>query len=468
MRFRFGLASKAPLDGDETVAGLLARSIRHGRPAAFFPGQQYAGSLGTFLIAGAEAVFGQTFFALRIFALLESIVILVLIVLISQRSGGNRVVALGLAAVWPLGIVAYSVREYTTYNVGVILACFVWLLAVRAPPAAHLRRIAWLCLLGLASGLAFWTSVQTGTIIVPCLVVVAMALRRQSQRAIGVLAFAISAFVGALPWLYRNLHTHFLSLQSSAIILHPEPYWRRLLISARGLVFQPFGDTAHAVGQKLPNTPIVLVLGITFLVLIAVAARRGVNVLAAVILIAYPFVGALNPLSGQPAGQFRYVFYAWPALIVLIAHIANRSPRLLPAFAVLVAAAVATSWQYQVPWSTASRRSAEVLVDSLRHSNAGVILASYWDAYTIEYLCGASCPRTVPYFYVRNTPDEPDPPLQATYILAGTYSPLAQVSATLTGAGIAFETVALRAPGYYLLHLARPVSRFELGASLGP
>jgi hypothetical protein len=466
LRYRFGLASSAPFDGDESVVGVLARSIRHGRPAAFYPGQPYGGSIGAFVVAGAQVVFGQTLFALRIGAFLESFVIIYLIGQIAKRSGGNTMLAVSIASLWPLSLVALSVREYCFYNVGVMLGCAVWLLAI-AEVETPRRRLIWYSALGFGCGLSLWTTFQAGMIVVPCLVVVVIRLRRELQRNAAVIVFLVGAIVGALPWLVRNVNTSFASIKSNSLLAHPVPYWQRVLISARGLIFQPFGDAGQKVADKLPTSAVVLALGSLFVVLIVIAARNGVNRIALAIVVAYPIVGGLNPLSGLPVAQFRYVYYAWPALVVLLAHVIPRNRRLAAVFLLLLTSGVAVSWHDQTRLTAVSLSSATALADSLRGSHADVILASYWDAYTVEYICGNDCPRTVSFSFVRNTPDEPDAPFAASYVLAGVHVTLAKVSAVLEADRIGFDVQTLDAPGYFLLHLHQPIARFSLGRALG-
>lgn len=465
-RWRFGLSTKAELNADEAVVGLLADSFRHGRPAAFYPGQEYGGTLEAALVAGMQAVFGRTFFALRILAFVESVTAIYVVARLARRSGGAVAFAVAAMAVWPLGFVAYSVRELMFYNAGLLLGCGVWWLALTTPPS-EARRFGRYALVGLLSGVAFWVTIQTATIILPCLVVVAIGLYRERHRVAKVAVFLTAALVGTLPWIARNINTGFRSLDVATLVSEPEPYWRRLLVALRAVLFIPFGDRTHPINDYVPDNTVTLVLGVAFVVLLIANARR-LNQLTLAIFVLYPFISAINPMSASPAAQHRYVFLVWPALIMLSAQIVQLRPRLLLAVVVLLIAGVGVNAQRQIYWNELPHGVPAAVAKELSGRDIDVVLASYWDAYPIQYLCDDSCPRVIPFFMQRDTPNAAKQPTDVSYVLASRWMKLSKITAELRDRGVEYDVTPLEVDGYQLIHTSVPVNRSLFGGDLGP
>jgi hypothetical protein len=95
------------MNSDDAVVGIVADSNLAGRPTAFYPGQEYGGTLGSFPVSLAEALLGRSLLALRISAFLESLLLILVMYKLAAASGVNRLMTLSLvSSLWPLKFVA--------------------------------------------------------------------------------------------------------------------------------------------------------------------------------------------------------------------------------------------------------------------------------------------------------------------------------------------------------------------------
>jgi len=468
-RWQLGLSPVAGINSDEAVVGIVAESNLAGRPTAFYPGQEYGGTLGSFPVSLADALLGRSLLALRISAFLESLLLMVVIYKLAAASGVNRLTTLGLVSLWPLMFVAFSVHEMLFYNAVLLLSCGVWWISLVERDYSAWRFVQPL-VMGFLTGLAFWTTPQSMLLLIPVLGVFGFRWLRTLARfrsflSFGIL-FSLAALVGLIPWLYRNITTGFASLGGPWP--RTEPYGRRVLISVRGLIFQPFGDLQQQAGEVLPKPGFTLILGIFFLALILLGIRRDADRVSLAILITLPFLAAINPLSGIPGAQVRYVFVAWPAVVLLTAAVLARPGLLSAALTAVLIASIVVSWNRQVRyWYPDDHTALAPLANALRSVREGGVLASYWDAYRLNYLCD-DCPRLIPFVVVRSAPGDVSPPSSLSYILAGPHAPASRMYAELRRRGIDFDSRVLPAKGYVLIHTLYPVpatlfSRGEFG-----
>ena len=168
-RWQLGLSSVAGINSDEAVVGIVVDSNLAGRPTAFHPGQEYGGTLGSFPVSLAEALLGRSLLALRISAFLESLLLMLVIYKLAAASGVNRLTTLGLVSLWPLMFVAFSVqREMLFYNSVLLLSCSVWWISLVERDYSAWRFVQPL-VMGLLTGLAFWTTPQSMLLLIPVL-----------------------------------------------------------------------------------------------------------------------------------------------------------------------------------------------------------------------------------------------------------------------------------------------------------
>jgi len=337
------------LGTDEAVWGLMARHAAHGEISAFFWGQAYGGTQEVLPVALLFRIFGTHLLLMRLVPIAFSVAAIVVVWRIGRRLGGETV---GLAAAlllwfWPVYAV-WKVEIWSGFYGGGLLysALVLWLvLLVDEQPSR--QRIA---LLGLVLGLAFWESLQTVAVIVPALAW--LTLRRPRAWIDAWLAIP-GLVIGALPWLLSNVRhdwwsfdqrggagTYTSRLRTFGLDTFPEMLALRVPFAVHWVVGRIVGTAAY------------------FAVLAAIAAaawiwRRHPASLLVAVVVAYPFLTALDPLT-VTSDEPRYVFVLAPALVLLAATAASTLPRsvLLLVVAAVVSSVALAKW---IDWRDARR-----------------------------------------------------------------------------------------------------------------
>ena len=171
--------------------------------------------------------------------------------------------------------------------------------------------------LGLLGGIGWWTSPQILYFAVPGLLWLVFRLRREAWR----LAVAAPvAVLGALPWLYWNLHNH----------------WRALVPTSHQFDKGYFGNIEVLVRHGLPvalglnvierwMVPVVfpiIYLAVVVFGTIAVAVRRSKPWLLILVVVTFPLLWGGFPVSGV-IGEGRYVMFILPAVTLLLVYAAR-------------------------------------------------------------------------------------------------------------------------------------------------
>ncbi len=333
------LAFHQPVNADEATVGLMARQILGGHFVTFFWGQQYGGT-EAYVVAAVFGVFGQSPVLLKLTAAGLDAVSAVLVWRIARHLVKSRllaVVAGTLAWVAPASSVAASSAELgfrgvtLAASLGCLLACIRLLDGSRRwydPVAA-----------GLLAGLAWWSSPECVYLLLPAVLVLVAAgargLRAAPRAWAGRLVVTlVAAGVGAMPWLWANIHSGFASLRPAAFggtssAVNPG-YVGRLATFFRYTVPMQMGFRIPWWGRWVfggPRAPawdqrLLLALGaavgLVFAVCIALCVVRGGRCLALVAAVAaFPFLYAYNP--GTWFWQDgRYALYLGPLLALLL------------------------------------------------------------------------------------------------------------------------------------------------------
>ena len=219
LKFSLVTAGIVPFNADEAIVGLMARHILQGERPIFFYGQEYMGSLDTWLVAAGFRVLGHSVWVIRLVQGLLYAGTLLTTVKIGRFIFGDRRV--GLLAGWLLAIPTVNVTLYTTISLGgygeaLLLGNLILLVGLKIgkqlkssrPPDWSL----WL-LLGFLAGLGYWVLSLTLVTTVPVGIYLIAALRghlarraRQPSRSIWPAALAAvlgGALIGGLPaWTY--------------------------------------------------------------------------------------------------------------------------------------------------------------------------------------------------------------------------------------------------------------------------
>lgn len=152
------LQGTANFDSDEAVFGLMARHILQGQRPTYMYGQQYLGTLETFLSAGFMWLFGQELIVFRLSVLLLFAIFLVLHGWLTYQMWGFKVALISLLLLALPGrlILLWTFRPISGFGAisvlgtgGLIIAH----LTLHQPWTQYLR----LLLLGILFGLGFWS-----------------------------------------------------------------------------------------------------------------------------------------------------------------------------------------------------------------------------------------------------------------------------------------------------------------------
>jgi hypothetical protein len=310
------------LGTDEATWGLMARHAADGELSAFFWGQSYGGTQEVLPVALLFALFGTHLVLMRLVPILLTVLASAVLWRIARHSLGDlpALVAVLLLWIWPIYAV-WKVEVWSGfYGAGLLYVTLVLLLTLALAREPTPLRVA---VTGLVLGLAFWESVQTVAIVLPCLAWLTLRQPRVWLRS----WLALPGFViGALPWLLSNLRHDWWSF---TLLGSGGTYESRL----RGY----FGATLPAMlGLRVPfsldwlagRAPSLLLyggLGLAFLVA-AWRWRRSELSLLLFVIGTYPFLYATSRLTAITA-EPRYVLVLVPVLVLVAAAWATTLPR---------------------------------------------------------------------------------------------------------------------------------------------
>jgi hypothetical protein len=333
------------IDSDEAITGLMARHLLDGEFRAFMWRLSYQGTIATYPVALSFKLFGTSQFTLELPYLLMSAGATVLVWRIGSRFLSPFQAAFGALTfwLWPALYVWIGVKPLIFYVPTMVLGLAAMLCALRAAERPR-RALDW-CLLGLFLGAGWWTSPNIMYFVVPIGVwLVAYHWRSLWPRILLTVPFAV---VGALPWLWNDLRYGFDSLEladgtaTGSYLDHLGYFFTHALPAALGMRAPFTGawiiDTGH------------LALYVVVLALLALAVVLGMRArsIAAIGLVACPFVFAMNPVGANLAndliGNGRYFYFFTPFVALAIAHLARP---VAPAWILAVALALSSVWGF--------------------------------------------------------------------------------------------------------------------------
>jgi hypothetical protein len=333
------------IDSDEAITGLMARHLLDGEFRAFIWRLSYQGTIVTYPIALSFKLFGTSRFTLELPYLLMSAGATVIVWRIGLRFlRPYQAVFAALAFwVWPALYVWISVKPLIFYVPTLLLGLAAMLCALRATEKP--RRVVDWCLVGLFLGAGWWTSPNIMYFAAPIAIwLVAWHWRDLWPRALLAVPFAI---VGALPWLWNDLHYRFDSLKladgaaQGDYLDHIGYFFTHALPAALGMR-APF--TGEWILGDLGK---VLYVGAVGLLVVAVLIALRAASIAAVGLVMCPLLFGLNPvgsnLQNDLIGNGRYFYFFTPFIALAVGQLVRP---VAPAVVLAVAIVASSVWGF--------------------------------------------------------------------------------------------------------------------------
>lgn len=389
------------LDGDEAIAGLMARNAFDGDVHAFFWGQQYGGTLEPLLTAPLFEVFGSSPFLLKLVPVCLHAASAIVIWRIGLRIADRKaaIVAASLWWCWPGAYVWWSTKSRGFYQATLLLSLLTVLLALRLVGEPGRRRD-WLGL-GLAVGLGWWQSPQIALIAAPALawLLVVLIARQRATWLSGLLPAAIGFGVGAAPWIAFNIRNPWLSLRSDFAEGQGSYLDHLHALATRGMpmvvgVKQLYSE--HWIGSKG--------VGVVVTIAVLMVAAGGIAVLRPrwdtpgglmiALVVAFPLIYAAFP-NGLNVAEGRYQVFAAPmvclglGVIVATARFGHAVvPVVLLASISLALAGLHSSYDLTRPYvagGVAVPWHVKPLIDALADEGNPAVYTDYWVAGPLRF-----------------------------------------------------------------------------------
>jgi hypothetical protein len=330
-----------PINSDEATVGLMAGQIAHGHFSAFYWGQPYGGA-EPYLVALRFLAFGTSASGLLSVPIGLSAVAGLLTWRIARRLVPDpTLAALAGALAWaaPWSAISNSAYEYGFRGVTLVCGLGLVLLALRLLDAE--QRWPDYATLGVLTGVGWWSSPEIVYFVVPAALLVVGAIvqdsasgkwRRWAQR---LALAAAAAVVGALPWLWANVRSHFSSLGSASVIVpagSPD-YGGRVAVFFRESVPMLYSLRASGSGAWLGGETVGLLLVVILSAVLGGSVvlcllRGGRSIAIAVSALLFPFMMSV-PGASYYWQDGRYAEYVVPLYaLVLVVGVFEASRRL--------------------------------------------------------------------------------------------------------------------------------------------
>ena len=371
------------IDSDEALTGLMARHVLDGEHRAFVWRLSYHGTIVTYPVAASFWLFGTSRVALELPFLLMSAGASVMIWRIGLRflSPFQAIFAALAFWLWPALYVWIGMRPLMSYVPTLVLGLGVMLCAVRAAEDPR-RTLDW-CALGLLAGAGWWTSTNIMYFVVPAALWLAIFHWRVLwPRALFAVPFAI---VGALPWIWNNVTYGLDSLtirdgQAQGNYLdHLGYFFTHALPAALGIRAPFTADWIVDFGHFFLYAAVLALLSLS--VWLGLRERS----LAAIGLVALPFVFAVNPVASNLANDFigngRYFYFFTPFLALAVGRLVRPvAPALVMAIALALTSAWGFSRLYDAREGIGGGPPLDAVIERLERDGHHEVFASFWVA----------------------------------------------------------------------------------------
>jgi len=254
--------SAIPFDSDEAIPMLMAKHILTGEWPLFWYGEDYGGSLDSFLIAGAYSLLGVSVTAARVVQGLEYLGAILFTYLLARRIVHNRFAA--LATVWLMALPTPLLSLFTTtallYTIVMLLGSMLLFIGHKLLHESENSLALWL-VFGALAGLAFWTFGILVIYVFPVGLLMLSHLRRRlwSHYLLATLAF----FLFSSPWwIYNFAHDN----AALRVVFEPDAALPTASMSLRLLGFFCLG-LPTLFGFRYPWAPQVMLPALAWAIL---------------------------------------------------------------------------------------------------------------------------------------------------------------------------------------------------------
>jgi hypothetical protein len=376
-------------NSDEAVDGLMVRHFVHGHLAVFVWDRSYGGTQELLLAAPGFAIFGSSWFALRIVPDVLSLVAVLLLWRVGLRTIGKPAAAVAAALfwVWPPFNILEVIRAEGFYASDGVYCAALLLLGLRIVEKPDRFRIG---SFGFVLGLAFW---QTSQIIPIAAITIGWVIWKAPRALRGAWVGLVPFALGALPWLVWNARHGWLSLSSQ----HPgfATYLRSLRLLATPLGPMTLGlRSPFSAVPLLPSAAVVdAIYGFLLLLFVFGAYRcRGRNVsLLYVVAAVFPFLYALPSKTSYIEGWPEYTVVVVPVIVLLLAQLGTTFWRAVALVGVAALISAVTIHRMDVvsraanPLPAQAPRDFSPLIDTLDRLGLDHVYADYWIAYDLDF-----------------------------------------------------------------------------------
>jgi hypothetical protein len=445
------------VDSDEAITGLMARHLLDGEFRAFMWRLSYQGTIATYPVALSFKLFGTSQFTLELPYLFMSAGATVLVWRIGTRFLSSFQAAFGALAFWfwPALYVWIGVKPLIFYVPTMVLGLAGTLCALRAAERPR-RALDW-CLLGLFLGAGWWTSPNIMYFVVP----IALWLGAYHWRSLWPRALLTVPFVilGALPWIWNDIKYGFDSLElndgsaSGTYLDHLGYFFTHGLPAALGLRAPFTGAWIVDAGHVA-----LYVLALALLAFSVVLGLRKRSI-AAIGLVACPFIFALNPVGSNLAndliGNGRYFYFFTPFVVLAVAQLARP---VAPAAVLAVALTVSSAWGfaelYDQREGIGGAPPLDGVIRRLERDGHHEVYASFWVALRLtfesdEHIVGVATDLGPSYQGYTDRVRRSKLPVYVCFLDPdGPFNPLAGVRARARDAGITLREIRV---GDYLI-----------------